>query len=149
MENSTDEWGTPDAQVTHEPKNGCCTGGTDKCGPCHHSVTLPQPSRPTYPVSHEKHELLECFPCYFESTWPLDRLPFLRWLLNYNLKFLLSDVLAGLTVGLMVVPQALAYASIARLPLNVSFKGAGFFAASDLFFCISPTPFLLCTSSLF
>ena len=115
---SPDEWGTQHAQVTHEPKKGCCTG-TDKCGPCH-TVTLPQPSRPMYPVSHDKHELLECFPCYYESTWPLDRLPFLRWLLNYQLKFLFSDILAGLTVGLMVVPQALAYASIARLPLNVS-----------------------------
>ena len=31
----------------------------------------------------------------------------------------MSDLIAGLTVGLMVVPQALAYASIAGLPLEV------------------------------
>ena len=32
----------------------------------------------------------------------------------------MSDFVAGLTVGLMVVPQALAYASIANLPHEVS-----------------------------
>ena len=31
----------------------------------------------------------------------------------------MSDIIAGLTVGLMVVPQALAYANIAQLPLEV------------------------------
>lgn len=115
---STDEWGTTAAPVNREPKEGCCSK-VSECIPSW-SVKLPQPSRPMYPVSHEKHELLECFPCYFEPTWPLDRLPFLKWLLAYKVNWLLSDVLAGLTVGLMVVPQALAYASIARLPLNVS-----------------------------
>ena len=81
---------------------------------------MPQPKRPFYPVDYEKYEYLECFPCYYEATWPLEKLPFLKWLMSYNLRFLLSDVIAGLTVGLMVVPQALAYASIATLPPSVS-----------------------------
>ena len=89
----------------------CCSGCT---------VTLPQPKRPLYPTSSSKHELLECFPCYYEATWPLQKLPFLKWLLGYNLRWLLSDVIAGITVGLMVVPQALAYANIANLPPSVS-----------------------------
>lgn len=96
--------------VEDEPqeKQGCC------------KVSLPQPKRPLYPVGYEKHELLECFPCYYESTWPLQKLPCLKWLVQYNLKWLLSDIIAGLTVGLMVVPQALAYANIANLPPSVS-----------------------------
>ena len=37
----------------------------------------------------------------------------------YNPKTAVSDAVAGLTVGLMVVPQALAYAKIAGLPIEV------------------------------
>ena len=48
----------------------------------------------------------------------------MRWLVRYNLRWLVADVIAGLTVGLMVVPQALAYAHIARLPLHVR-RGRG------------------------
>ena len=55
------------------------------------------------------------------------RLPILQWLPRYNLSKLQSDFIAGITVGLMVVPQALAYASIAELPpqygLYSSFMG--------------------------
>ena len=41
--------------------------------------------------------------------------PILTWLPKYTLYYLQCDVIAGITVGLMVLPQALAYASIARL----------------------------------
>ncbi|NXP05997.1 S2611 protein, partial [Thinocorus orbignyianus] len=46
------------------------------------------------------------------------RLPVLRWLPRYSLAWLQLDVMAGLTVGLTVVPQALAYAEVAGLPLQ-------------------------------
>lgn len=94
---------------------GVCFQGEEKRSDC-----LPEPKRPATPVDYAKHELLECFPCYYEATWPLMKLPFLKWLLQYRLSWLVSDVVAGLTVGLMVVPQALAYARIATLPPNVS-----------------------------
>ena len=42
-------------------------------------------------------------------------LPILGWLPKYTFHHLQCDLIAGLTVGLMVLPQALAYASIARL----------------------------------
>ena len=42
-------------------------------------------------------------------------LPITEWLPRYKLSFLVSDFIAGLTVGLMVLPQALAYASLAGL----------------------------------
>ncbi|XP_075025429.1 sodium-independent sulfate anion transporter isoform X3 [Calonectris borealis] len=52
--------------------------------------------------------------------WPglRARLPALRWLPRYSLAWLQLDLIAGLTVGLTVVPQALAYAEVAGLPLQ-------------------------------
>lgn len=44
------------------------------------------------------------------------RIPICSWLPRYNLSALQFDIIAGLTVGLMVVPQGLAYALIAGLP---------------------------------
>ena len=84
--------------------------------------SLPEPKRPDVPLSHNQYELQKCFPCAYHPLhyFLLDRLPFLRWFFQYNLRWLLSDVVAGLTVGLMVVPQALAYAKIANLRLKVS-----------------------------
>lgn len=46
-------------------------------------------------------------------------LPIARWLPRYTLGKLRSDVIAGITVGLMVVPQGLAYATIAGLDHEV------------------------------
>lgn len=43
-------------------------------------------------------------------------IPITCWLPNYSCGSLLRDIIAGLTVGLMVVPQGLAYATIADLP---------------------------------
>ncbi|KAM4692391.1 sodium-independent sulfate anion transporter isoform 1-T2 [Rhinophrynus dorsalis] len=46
------------------------------------------------------------------------RLPFLHWLSQYSLQWLYLDIISGLTVGLTVVPQALAYAEVAGLPVQ-------------------------------
>uniref|UniRef100_A0A8C2YHP2 Solute carrier family 26 member 11 n=1 Tax=Coturnix japonica TaxID=93934 RepID=A0A8C2YHP2_COTJA len=46
------------------------------------------------------------------------RLPVLGWLPRYSLTCLRLDVTAGITVGLTVVPQALAYAEVAGLPVQ-------------------------------
>ncbi|XP_033823706.1 sodium-independent sulfate anion transporter [Periophthalmus magnuspinnatus] len=51
-------------------------------------------------------------------------LPILTWLPQYNLKWLKMDVLAGLTVGLTTVPQALAYADVAGLPVQFGLYSA-------------------------
>lgn len=95
-----------------------CLMGTDK------RPTLPVPKRPAVPLSHNQYELRECFPFVYNPLhfFILDRLPFLRWLLRYNIRWFVSDIVAGLTVGLMVVPQGLAYAKIANLHLRVSGK---------------------------
>nr|XP_060501173.1 sodium-independent sulfate anion transporter [Panthera onca] len=44
------------------------------------------------------------------------RLPILAWLPDYSMSWLKMDAVAGLSVGLTVIPQALAYAEVAALP---------------------------------
>lgn len=46
-------------------------------------------------------------------------LPAIGWLANYDRSWLKSDVVAGLTTGAIVIPKAMAYATIAGLPLQV------------------------------
>lgn len=48
------------------------------------------------------------------------RLPILAWLPGYSLQWLRMDFIAGLSVGLTVIPQALAYAEVAGLPPQVT-----------------------------
>lgn len=47
------------------------------------------------------------------------RVPVLNWLPKYNMDDAVGDLVAGITVGLTVIPQALAYSSIAGLPAAV------------------------------
>lgn len=47
------------------------------------------------------------------------RIPILAWLPNYRKEYIVSDLVAGITVGLTVIPQAIAYANVAGLPLQV------------------------------
>ncbi|RCI08841.1 hypothetical protein L249_4631 [Ophiocordyceps polyrhachis-furcata BCC 54312] len=53
--------------------------------------------------------------------------PFVHWIGKYNLAWLFGDVIAGVTVGAVVVPQGMAYAQLAQLPveygLYTSFMG--------------------------
>ena len=48
------------------------------------------------------------------------RLPIIDWLPTYNLKFAINDFIAGLTVSLITIPQGIAYAAVAGLPLQVT-----------------------------
>ncbi|CAR26786.1 hypothetical protein ZYGR_0I00580 [Zygosaccharomyces rouxii] len=76
---------------------------------------------------------------YFESAFPI-----IKWLPFYNWKWGYADLVAGITVGCVLVPQSMSYAQIATLPpqygLYSSFVGAfiySFFATSkDV--CIGP-----------
>ena len=42
--------------------------------------------------------------------------PILQWLPNYKKSYLAGDISAGITVGVMLIPQGMAYALIAGLP---------------------------------
>ncbi|TVR23984.1 MAG: solute carrier 26 family protein [Anaerolineaceae bacterium] len=48
-----------------------------------------------------------------------DYLPFLDWLVNYKREHLSGDVIAGVIVAVMLVPQGMAYALLAGLPPQV------------------------------
>ena len=59
------------------------------------------------------------------------KLPILSWLPEYNVDFAVSDIIAGITVGLTVIPQGIAYALVANLPpqygLYSAFMGCFFY----------------------
>ncbi|KAI5920047.1 sulfate permease [Camillea tinctor] len=63
--------------------------------------------------------------------------PFLSWIRFYNLQWFIGDLVAGITIGAIVVPQGMAYAKLANLPVQFglysSFMGVliyWFFATS-------------------
>ncbi|CAB60015.1 putative sulfate permease C3H7.02 [Schizosaccharomyces pombe] len=69
---------------------------------------------------------------YLKSLFPI-----IEWLPNYNPYWLINDLIAGITVGCVVVPQGMSYAKVATLPseygLYSSFVGVAiycFFATS-------------------
>jgi high affinity sulfate transporter 1 len=47
------------------------------------------------------------------------RLPLLEWLSRYRSEWLRPDVLAGLTTAAVVIPKAMAYATVAGLPIEI------------------------------
>lgn len=47
-----------------------------------------------------------------------DKLPIIGWLPRYNWRWLINDCIAGLTIGLMLIPQGLSYAKIAEIPVE-------------------------------
>ncbi|RYP43890.1 hypothetical protein DL768_009595 [Monosporascus sp. mg162] len=57
--------------------------------------------------------------------------PFTKWIYRYNTRWLTGDIIAGTTLGLVVVPQALSYALLANLSpeygLYTSFTGASLY----------------------
>ncbi|KAJ3572486.1 hypothetical protein NP233_g3043 [Leucocoprinus birnbaumii] len=57
----------------------------------------------TNPLPHFRDYLLSLF-------------PIMKWIPRYNLGWLYGDIIAGLTVGIVLVPQAMSYAQIATLP---------------------------------
>ena len=50
------------------------------------------------------------------ATWQLRMLPILSWKNRVNAKTIRADLISGLTVAIVVVPQAVAFASIAGMP---------------------------------
>ncbi|KAK4687853.1 solute carrier family 26 (sodium-independent sulfate anion transporter), member 11, partial [Tremellales sp. Uapishka_1] len=71
------------------------------------------------------------------KEYVLSLFPFIQWAPRYNLTWLTGDLIAGITVGLVLVPQSLSYAKLANLDaqygLYSSFIGVltyAFFATS-------------------
>lgn len=50
--------------------------------------------------------------------YAIDKFPIIGWLPRYNPRWIINDVIAGLTLGLMLIPQSLSYAKIATIPVE-------------------------------
>jgi len=55
-------------------------------------------------------------PTQYIKDYLLALFPILTWITRYNVGWLTGDVIAGLTVGLVIVPQGISYALLATLP---------------------------------
>lgn len=70
-------------------------------------------------------------------TYLHNLVPFTKWIHRYNTQWFIGDLVAGVTIGAVVVPQGMAYADLAELPVQYglysSFMGVliyWFFATS-------------------
>ncbi|KAH3901923.1 related to Sulfate permease 2 [Saccharomycodes ludwigii] len=76
---------------------------------------------------------------YFLSLFPI-----LKWMPHYNITWFVADLVAGITVGCVLVPQSMSYAQVATLPaqygLYSSFIGAFIYCcfATSKDVCIGP-----------
>lgn len=52
------------------------------------------------------------------AEYLLDKVPIVGWLPKYNWRWIPNDIIAGITLGIMLIPQSLAYASIATIPVQ-------------------------------
>lgn len=105
-------------------------GNTDYVYPsnveCSHRVAIPPP-QPF--VKSLKYSLKETFfpddPLRQFKNQPPSRkvilglqyfLPFLEWAPRYTLEFLKADLIAGITIASLAIPQGISYAKLANLP---------------------------------
>ncbi|GAA5521879.1 hypothetical protein LQ318_09000 [Aliifodinibius salicampi] len=51
-----------------------------------------------------------------DKTLLVRYIPITNWLRDYNSSYLNKDLRAGLTVGILLIPQSMAYAMLAALP---------------------------------
>ncbi|KAF9434121.1 hypothetical protein BGZ76_008523 [Entomortierella beljakovae] len=85
--------------------------------------------------SHNIRSWLKAFPSNI-PRYALERLPITKWLPRYSRKWVLKDIIAGATVGLIVVPQGMSYAKVAGLPVQHGLYSAYIGA---IFYCFMGT----------
>ena len=77
--------------------------------------------RPPYKpptLTDRKNQLIRSIRTYNYRAFLLDRVPIARVVYNYRPKeYLLRDVLAGISVGMTFIPQAMGYASVLGVPV--------------------------------
>lgn len=49
----------------------------------------------------------------------IQKVPVTQWLPRYMPRWIVNDIISGLTIGMVMIPQALAFATIAGLPLQM------------------------------
>ncbi|KAG9288835.1 hypothetical protein G9A89_001159 [Geosiphon pyriformis] len=108
-------------------------------------------SQTNYPFTKPRPNIIEIlsdkfqhFPTYAKKYF-LSLFPIINWIGRYNLTWLTSDLIAGLTIGAVVIPQGMGYAKIAELPveygLYTSFVGVSLYSlfATSKDITIGPT----------
>ncbi|KAF9900836.1 Sulfate permease 2, partial [Lobosporangium transversale] len=65
-----------------------------------------------------------------------ERFPIIKWLPKYQRSWAVKDIIAGITVGLIVVPQGMSYAKVASLPVQHGLYSAYIGA---IFYCLMGT----------
>ena len=73
-----------------------------------------------------------------ESGFLARRLPILHWLPRYSKSWLTGDIVAGLSVWALMVPQALGYAAISGVPVQYGLYAAAIGLIVYAFFASSP-----------
>lgn len=53
---------------------------------------------------------------HYITDYIIGLFPIATWIHRYNLQWLVRDLIAGATVGVVIVPQSMGYAKIAELP---------------------------------
>ncbi|KAG8779455.1 hypothetical protein FRC20_003171 [Serendipita sp. 405] len=101
------------------------------------AVSAPEEQVPTVTTKEWAQSYTNTSPKSAVTTYLKSLFPFIQWMPNYNVGWLYGDVIAGLTVGMVLVPQGMSYAKLATLPteygLYSSFVGVFvycFFATS-------------------
>jgi len=75
----------------------------------------------------------------------LKKFPILSWLPKYNTSKAISDTIAGITVGMTLIPQGLAMAAVAGLPMQVNLSYVYTYQPSRYFIHIYTFFFLDCS----
>lgn len=52
----------------------------------------------------------------FAIDYVLEKVPIIQWLPHYHPRWIVNDIIAGITIGVLLVPQSLAYAKVANIP---------------------------------
>ena len=52
------------------------------------------------------------------ASYFIEKVPIVGWLPRYRPRWLLADFIAGMTLAMMLIPQSLAYAAIADIPVE-------------------------------
>lgn len=90
------------------------------------------------------HDLRDYFTLRSVRDYILSIFPVVHWLPHYNYIWFIQDLIAGITIGCVLVPQSMSYAQIATLPpqygLYSSFIGAFVYSlfATSKDVCIGP-----------
>lgn len=79
----------------------------------------------------------------------LEKVPIVGWLPRYNPRWVLNDVIAGTTVGLMLIPQALSYATLATIPVQYGLMSSWLPGAVYAFMGTTKGEYLCARNSLF